>query len=230
MIRRHLGRVEEVVGVDRRDGQPPDPAVGAHEVGHEGRRRPAEHLARGVVLLQHAALGEHRDPVPELGGLLDVVRDEHDRLLQLRLQVEELLLEALPGDGVDGAERLVHQQDGRIPAQGPGHADALALAARELVGEPPPVLVGVEPDQVEQLPHPGVHASPIPAEEAGHRGDVVRHTPVREEPALLDHVADAPAQVDGVDLQDVRPVDQDPPARRLDEPVDHAQRGRLAAA
>ena len=189
--------MEEVSGVDRGDRQPPDPAVGPHEVGHEGRRRPSEHLARGVVLLQHAALGEDRDLVPELGGLVDVVRDEHDGLLQLRLQVEELLLESLPGDGVDRAEGLVHQQHRRVPAQGPGDADALPFTARELMGKPTPVLVGIQPDQVEQLLHPSVHPGAVPAEEAGHRGDVVRHTPMREQPALLDHVADVPAQVDG---------------------------------
>jgi osmoprotectant transport system substrate-binding protein len=32
----HLGRAKEVVGLNTRDGQPPDPAVGAHEIGHEG--------------------------------------------------------------------------------------------------------------------------------------------------------------------------------------------------
>jgi len=57
------------------------------------------------------------------------VGDEDDGLLELGLQVEELLLETLPGDGVDGTERLVHEQHRRIPSQSPGHAHALALAA-----------------------------------------------------------------------------------------------------
>ncbi len=55
--------------------------------------------------------------------------DEDDGLLELGLQVEKLLLETLPGDGVDGTERLVHEQHRRIPSQSPGHAHALALAA-----------------------------------------------------------------------------------------------------
>ena len=176
----------------RHDGQTSYPAVGPDEVGHEGSGRASEHLTRGVVLLQHAAFGQHRDPVPQLGGLLDVVRDEHDGLLELCLQVEELLLEALPGDGVDRAEGLIHEQHRRIPSQGPGHANALTFAARELVGKPPTVEIGVEADQVEQLPHPGFHPGFVPTEQTRHGGDVVRHAPMWEQAALLDHVADVP--------------------------------------
>ena len=51
---------------------------------------------------------------------------------------------------------------------------------------------------------------------------------MREEAALLDHVADAPAELDGIDPQDVRAVDENAATRRLNEAVDHAQRGGLA--
>ena len=137
---------------------------------------------------------------------------EHDGLLQLSLQVDELLLQSLTGDGIHRAEGLVHQQHGRVPAERPRHTDALTLAARELVGEPSPVLVGVKADQVEQFLHTGVHPGSVPAEEAGHRRHVVRHAPVRKEAALLNDVADAPSQLHRIDLQDVGAVDQDPAA------------------
>jgi hypothetical protein len=100
------------------------------------------------------------------------------------------LLQPLPGDRVDGAEGLVHEQDRRDPPQGPGHAHPLALAAGELVGEAPPVLVGIETDQVEQLVHPA-STRPCPSRAGGERWPRCRHAPVGEEPALLDHVADA---------------------------------------
>ena len=186
--------MKEIGSLDARDRQPPDASVGAHEVSHESGRRPSEHFARGVVLLQDAALRQDGDAIPELRGLFDVVGDEHDGLLQLCLQVEELLLQPLPGDGVDRAEGLVHQQDRRIATESPGDTDALTLPTGELVRETPPVLIGVQPDQVEQLLHPGVHPGAVPAEKAGHRRDVVRHAPMGEEPTLLDHVADVPAQ------------------------------------
>ena len=138
---------------------------------------------------------------------------EDDRLLELRLKVDELLLQPLPGHRVDGAEGLVHQQDRRVPRQRPGHPDPLALAAGQLVGEATPVLVGVETDQLEQLAHPGVDPGLVPAEEAGNGGDVVGHTPVGEQTTLLDHVADPTPQLHRVHLQDIGPVDEDPAAR-----------------
>ena len=51
-----------------------------------------------------------------------------------------------------------------------------------------------------------------------------------EQPDLLDDVADAAAQLHRVGVGDVHAVEVDPPGRRLDQPVDHLQRGRLAAA
>ena len=60
--------------------------------------------------------------------------DEDDGLADLGLEAEELVLQALAGDRVDGAERLVHEHQRRVGGQGAGHADALALAAGELAG------------------------------------------------------------------------------------------------
>jgi hypothetical protein len=53
---------------------------------------------------------------------------------------------------------------------------------------------------------------------------------VREEPGVLDDVADAAAQHGRVLRQDVLAVDEDAPRRGLHHPVDHPQRRRLAAA
>ena len=121
-------------------------AVGADEARRRSRW-PGSTTARErvVVLLQHAAAAEHRDLVAELDRLVDVVGDEHDRLAQFALQPQDLVLQLLAHHRVDGAERLVHQQDRRVGGQRPGHADALLLAARQLgrvaVGQ-----LGVQPD------------------------------------------------------------------------------------
>ncbi len=146
-----------------------------------------------------------------------------------RVEAEELVLEPRAGDGVDGAERLVHQEDGGIGGQGPGHADPLALAARHLRRIPAAVDVGREPHQLEQLVDPRRDAFLLPAEEARDGADVRGDRLVREEPGLLDHVTHAPAQLDRVGVGDVVAVEEDPSRRRLDEPVDHLQRRRLAA-
>ena len=56
-------------------------------------------------------------------------------------------------DRVDRAERLVHQQQRRIGGERARDADALALAAGQLVRVAVGDLVGVERDQLEQLVH-----------------------------------------------------------------------------
>ncbi len=62
------------------------------------------------------------------------MRDEHDRLTDLLLQAQELVLQTLAVDRVDGAEGLVHEHERRVHGQGAGYADALTLATRELAG------------------------------------------------------------------------------------------------
>ena len=57
-----------------------------------------------------------------------------------------------------------------------------------------------------------------------------RDRAVREQPDLLDHVTHRQPQLVGLLRRDVAARDGDPPGGRLDEPVDHAQRRRLAAA
>ena len=104
------------------------------------------------------ALAQDADPVAELDGLVDVVGDAHDGLAQLGLDRHQLVLQPLPGDRVDGAEGLVHEDDRRVGGQAAGDADALLLAAGELAGVAVAVLLRVEADEVEQLVDAGVDA------------------------------------------------------------------------
>jgi hypothetical protein len=157
------------------------------------------------------------------------VGDEEDRLAELGLQPEELVLELLADDRVHRAERLVHEHHRRVGGERPSHSDALLLAARELVGVPPGVRL-VQPDPFEELEAPLARLPLVPAEEPRDRGDVVGHRAVREQPCVLDHVADAAAQLCRLHRRGVLPVDRDPTGGRLDHPVDHAERGRLAAS
>ena len=125
-------RLPEVDVGDAQEREALERPVGADEVLDEAVRRRHQELGRGRVLGEHAALLQDRDPVAHLDRLVDVVGDEEDRLAQLGLEAQELVLQALAVDRVDGAERLVHQHHPGVGGQRAGDADALLLAAREL--------------------------------------------------------------------------------------------------
>jgi hypothetical protein len=78
------------------------------------------------------ALFEDDDLVAQQERLVDVVRDEDDGLVEVALQADGLGLQFLADDRVDGAERLVHQQDVGVGGETAGDADALLLPAGEL--------------------------------------------------------------------------------------------------
>ena len=210
--------------------EPLEPAIGTDEVGHEPRRRGREDLGGGRELLQVPADLHHRDEVPHLDRLVDVVGDEQDRLGQLRLEPQELVLEPLADDRVHGAERLVHEHERRIGREGARHSHALPLAAGELGRVAVAVERRVEADERQQL----LGARPLPRrgppEQARHDGHVGADRLVREEAHLLDDIADLAPELGRVAAGHVRPVDQDAAARRLDEPVDHLEARGLAAA
>ena len=92
----------------------------------------------------------HRDPVAHVPHDRQVVRDEDQRqaqvALQLAQQVEDLRLDR----DVERRDRLVGHDHLRLERERAGDADALALAARELV-RIAVVVLGVEPDPVHQL-------------------------------------------------------------------------------
>jgi hypothetical protein len=203
-------------------------AVGADEVADEVVGGLHEQLRGRRVLLQPPAALEHRDPVAHLDRLVDVVRDEDDRPAHPLLQPQELVLQALAGDGVDRAERLVHEHHGRVAGQGAGDADALALAAGELRGVPGRELL-LQPGEHQQLADALVAAPAVPPQQLGDRGDVLRDRAVREQPDLLDDVADLAAQGGRVALGDRAAAEQDVPVGDVDHPVDHPHRGGLAA-
>ena len=123
-------------------------------------------------------------------------------------RAQQLVLEAAPHDRVDRAERLVHQQDRRVGGQRARHADPLLLAARQLVG----VAVEhrrLEPDQLEPARRPGpAMRCLVPARAVrGTVRDVLPDGAVREQPDLLDDVADAAAQLGDRLVRDVLAVD-----------------------
>jgi hypothetical protein len=104
------------------------------------------------------------------------------------------------------------------------------MAAGQLLGVAVAVLRGVERHQLQELVDARADAGGVPAEHLRHHGDVGRDRHVREEPAGLDHVADAAPQLVAVDAGDVLVAEHHAALGGLDEAVDHLQRRGLAAA
>ena len=104
----------------------------ADEVGDESRPRETVDARRLVDLLD-ASLVHDGDPVRQRERLRLVVRHVDERDADLLLQVDELDLHLLAQLRVEGGQRLVQQQHGRMGDERPGDRDALFLAAGELV-------------------------------------------------------------------------------------------------
>ena len=87
---------------------------------------------RRVVL--HELAGAHdRDAVAHPDRLVDVVRDEDDRLVRARRRMRRnSSCRPRARDRIERAERLVHQHDRRIGGERARHADALLLPAGQL--------------------------------------------------------------------------------------------------
>jgi hypothetical protein len=96
-------------------------------------RRAREDLLRGADLLDARFLHQY-DAVAEKERLIQVVRDEHDGLVQPALQGDELLLHLAANQWIQGRKSLVHQKHVRVDCQGSGQADTLLHSARQLLG------------------------------------------------------------------------------------------------
>src|SRR4029450_5096571 len=75
----------------------------------------------------------HGDSVAEVPHHGQVVRDEHQCQLQLVDEVADEVEYLRPHRYVEGADRLVREQDVRCGRQGTGDRDPLTLPAGELV-------------------------------------------------------------------------------------------------
>ena len=210
--------------------QPPQRAVLADELRDELVGGLREDRVGRVVLGEHAALAEDRDPVAHRDRLVDVVRDEDDRLRDRVVEAPHLLLQPRARDRVERAERLVHQQHRRVGGERARQADPLALPARELRRVARAVArARARPARAARRTRSRIRAFGQPSSRGTVR-DVVGDRHVREEADLLDHVADPAAELDDGDLADAAPVDADVALVERDEPVHELQRRRLAAA
>jgi hypothetical protein len=77
----------------------------------------------------NAASLEQDDAGSEEKSLAKIVGDEDDGFAKAAGEGAEFALKLGAGDGIEGAEGLIHQQDGGISGKGAGDPDTLALAA-----------------------------------------------------------------------------------------------------
>ena len=184
--------------------------TGAEEVLHELIRWVGQDVFGRVQLSYLALVTQDRDPIPHLHSLVDVVGDEHDRLLELFLKPEELVLQAITCDRVDRSERLVHQQDVGVRTQGPRNTNTLGLATGKLGWVPVPIDAGIHRHNLEKLVDASIDLVFRPLQQPRNSGDVLGDRPVREQSDLLDHVAHATTKFVRVTLRDVFTLVDDP--------------------
>ena len=175
------------------------------------------------------------DPVGDVADDVQVVCDEDvgqvELLLEILEQVEDLRLHR----HVERRDRLVADDQLRVHGQGAGDADALALAAGELVREAV-VVLRVQPDDLEQLLHAaldlGRRAELVDLERLGDdEADPLARVQGRVR-VLEDHhhlAADRP-HLGPRELGDVAPLEDDPARGRVEQAHDAARHRRLAAA
>ena len=135
----------------------------------------------GVADLEDDAILHDRDPVRQAKGLGQVVSHQQHGLAKLLLHAQEFGVQFDPGDGIQGAERLVEENDIGVATQGPGDGHSLTLSTREFDGVSGRVDGRVEPHEFEKPGHLLPLPTFVPPEEPGHQGDVLCHRPVGEE-------------------------------------------------
>src|ERR1700687_1790784 len=125
----------------------------------------------------------------------------------------EFALELGARDGIERAEGLVHQKDGRIGSESTGDTDALTLAAGKFAGAAMGEFAGFEADKLEHFIDASGGAGGVPLFQSGNKGDVFRDSEMGEEASVLNDVTDAAAEADGVPIGGRAILDEDFPFR-----------------
>ena len=86
--------------------------------------RLGEDLVRGTDL-SNTTIAHDRDVIAEVHGLVEVVGDEDDRLVEGALQLEELILHLTTDERVKSGEGLVHEKDVGLRGEGTSQPDTL---------------------------------------------------------------------------------------------------------
>jgi len=153
-------------------------------------------LWRGVG--DDTAAFEEDDARGEQERFAKVVSDKNDGFAEAARESAEFTLKLGTGDGIKGSKGLVHQENGRVGGEGASDADALTLAAGELVRAAIAVFCRFETDQGKELIDASGGAGGVPFFERRDERDVLSYREMREKACVLNYIADAATQADGI--------------------------------
>ena len=186
-------------------------------------RRPAE-VVRGVDHEQ-LTVGQQTDLIA-VRGLADVLRGHEDRAPAILTELAEPLPELGPQDRIDPCRRLVEKQDRRVVDEAGGERQPSLHPARHLTHSLVAVLRQLHPlQQLTQAPA-ATKAQPV---HRGMKAEVLPQRQLREQRRDLRQVAD-PLPLAIGEPSGRRAVDRRPSLRRLVQPGEQPDRGRLPAA
>ena len=157
----------------------------------------------------NAAGFEQDDARSEEKGFAKIVSDEDDRITKTADQGAEFALKLCARDGIERAERFVHQEDRRIGGESAGDANALTLTAREFARMAMREFAGIEADKLEHFFDARGDARGAPAFEAGYETHIFRYGEMGKEAGVLNHVSNSAAERDGVPRGSRAILDQD---------------------
>ena len=156
--------------------------------------------------------------------------DEHGGQLQFAVDLKEIGCQIVPRQGIERAERLIHQHDMGFGGERAGQPDALALAAGQFRRIAVAILLHRQADEGEQFGDAGGDARLVPAEKAGRDRHIFPHRHMREKANPLKNIAHMAAQGDGIGGGGILPVDPDGARTGFGQPVDQVEGGGLARA
>ena len=142
----------------------------------------------------------------------------------------DFVLQLRPGHGIQGGERFIHQDDGRIGGKSPGDAHPLLLTAGELGWVLAPVDFRVQIDHLQHLIDPVPDGLFGKTGDLHGEGDVFFHRQVGEQAARLYHISNLFGKVLDLDLFYGNAVDGKRASPQGKQLVDALQQGGLAAS
>jgi hypothetical protein len=179
---------------DRRGPQKLGQSIATQQFGNEIVGGGCDNFRRAPQLDQLSG-AQDRDPVGQPYRFIHVVGNDHDRLVQLALNLKQLALKPVAGNRVESPERLVHQQHRRVRRQGTRNADLL-LPAAQSPRAPIAILMGNKTDKIRQLVYPRRDPGFRPAQKMGHDADILANRHVRKKADILNDVAERPTQLE----------------------------------